>query len=188
MRTCPTVLKGFRTEYNFSSGVIQSVRSRMYQYIYKGSGLATNNGILSPYVQYVSQSVGRGWDNPLMSKPKYRKCRKTAVRRAGCCLALCASRAETPRHSSTCPSLPKAGGQHPGWPWVPPSLYSRLQTPPCGMACRSARYPAYRMKAPDGPLGWPTAAGPLPSPEYVAASASLCYTPSLRHLPSFLTI
>ena len=116
MRTCPTVLKGFRTEYNFSSGVIQSVRSRMYQYIYKGSGLATNNGILSPYVQYVSQSVGRGWDNPLMSKPKYRKCRKTAVRRAGCCLALCASRAETPRHSSTCPSLPKAGGQQPGWP------------------------------------------------------------------------
>ena len=67
-------------------------------------------------------------------------------------------------------------------------LVSRLQTPPCGMACRSARYPAYRMKAPDGPLGWPTAAGPLPSPEYVAASASLCYTPSLRHLPSFLTI
>ena len=123
-----------------------------------------------------------------LSLTKYRKCRKTAVRRAGCCLALCASRAETPRHSSTCPSLPKAGGQQPGWPWVPPSLYSRLQTPPCGMACRSARYPAYRMKAPDGPLGWPTAAGPLPSPEYVAASASLCYTPSLRHLPSFLTI
>ena len=50
-------------------------------------------------------------------------------------------------------------------------LLSRLQTPPRGMACRqgggecrSARYLAYHMKAPDGPLDWPTVVRTSPQP------------------------
>ena len=124
------------------------------------------------------------------------------VRRAGCCLAFVLRGlrlAETPRHSSTCPSLPKAGGQQPSWPWVPLtvqycSLYRRLQTPlvawPAGRLAGTVPGIPYEASS-----RWPPAwTGPLwsavrtsahSSPEYVAASASLCLvglSPSLRHL------
>ena len=134
----------------------------MYQYQYKGSVSAIDNGILGQNVLESSQSVGTGWDNPLVSEPKSQKSKKTAVQRAACCPALRALGAEAPGHSSTCPRLHDAGGQQPAWPWVP--LPPRVQPPPFGMACRFARIPAYHVKGPDRPLNTPTVGLTSPQP------------------------
>ena len=134
----------------------------MYQYIYKGSGLATYNGILSPYVQYVSQSVGRGWDNPLMSERKSQKCRKLPYGGLAAVSPFVLRELRLRGIAARAPAFPKRADSSRAGRGCP--LLSRLQTPARGMACRSARYLAYHMKAPDGPLDWPTAVRTSPQP------------------------
>ena len=158
----------------------------MYQYQYKGSVSDIENGILGPHVLQSSQSVERGWDNPLVSEPKSQKSKKLSYKGLPAVppSALQGLRLRSiVAHAPGFPMRVDSSLARRGYP-----LATRVQPPLLRMACWYARLPAYRIRGPDRPLSCPTEARTSPQPKYVTTSAPLSYTACLRHLHSFLTI